>query len=135
MNVLPLKMNKKKVVMKKNLILSISLLYSICIFSEEQIQNQDEDFALLQEAIEIVASMSDNIANLVIQHKIEANSAELTKQECIALIQKMTSFVVIILKKQKLKKISKKIILYSSENIQEQIDHIAENIFYKIQIG
>jgi len=119
----------------KNIILSISLLYSLCIFSEDPIQNQDEDFALLQEAIEIVASMSDNIANLVIQHKTEANSPELTKQECVALVQKMTSFVIMILKKQKLKKLSRKINLYTSENVQAQLEDIAQDIFYKAQIG
>jgi hypothetical protein len=120
--------------MKKVFIATI-LLCTTFIFSDEPSKQTDEDFALLQEAIEIVASMSDNIANLVIQHQIESNTPEITKQECIALIQKMTAFVVTILKKQKLKKNSRKIFICSSENFNQELDHIAQDILYKIKMG
>ncbi|MBI2344512.1 hypothetical protein HYV10_00370 [Candidatus Dependentiae bacterium] len=119
----------------KKIIITLCLLSYISIFSSEHINYPEEDFALLQEAIEIVASMSDNIANLVIEHKNDTHAPELTKQECLALVQKMTSFVLIILKKQKLKKASRKIHIYTSENLKIELDHIAENIFYKITIG
>lgn len=121
--------------MKKILVCSIVLLASQLFFSEDQLQQPDEDFALLQEAIEIVASMSDNIANLVIQHKNDTNAPEVTKKECVALVQKMTSLVLTILKKQKLKKSSRKINLYSSDSFEERIEHIAQDIFNKVTIG
>jgi hypothetical protein len=47
----------------------------------------------------------------------------------------MTSFVILILKKQKLKKNSRKIDLYSSDKFEEVINHIAQDIFYKVRIG
>ena len=120
--------------MKKKFII-IFLFCTTFLFSNEQLTQTDEDFALLQEAIEIVASMSDNIANLVLQHKTDTNSPELTKEECLALVQKMTSFVIIILKKQKLKRKSRKIYLYDDKSFQEQLNHIAEGILYKINMG
>ncbi len=119
----------------KKLFVAIILLCTTSIFSDEQNKQIDEDFALLQEAIEIVASMSDNIANLVIQHKTESTTPEITKQECIALVQKMTAFVLTILQKQKLKKMTRKVFIYSSENFNQELDHIAEDIFYKIKLG
>lgn len=120
----------------KKLFLAIIFLCTAVIFSDEQNkQDVDEDFALLQEAIEIVASMSENIANLAIQHKTESATPEITKQECLALVQKMTAFVVTILKKQRLKKKSRKIFIHSSENFNQELDHIAQDIWNKITMG
>ena len=122
----------------KKLFLSCMLLISCNAVVNNQTEKtipQDKDLELIQEALEIVASMSDNIANLVIQHKNDTNAPEVTKKECVALVQKMTSLVLTILKKQKLKKSSRKINLYSSDSFEERIEHIAQDIFYKVTVG
>ncbi len=121
--------------MKRNFITILLLCITSIFCSDFDNRQQEEDFALLQEAIEIVASMSDNIANLAIQYKTDTNSPELTKQECVALIEKITAFVVTILKKQKLKKSCRKITLYNSDNFHEQIDELAQQIVSEVQKG
>jgi hypothetical protein len=121
----------------KKLFLSFTLLFCTHITPSNQAEltiAEDKDLELLQQALEIVASMSDNIANLAIQHKTKINSPEMTKQEAIALIEKITGLVIIVIKKARLKKNpTKKIFLYTQEELSEIIEQIADEILEKVQ--
>jgi hypothetical protein len=99
----------------------------------QQITESDKDMELLQEALEIVASMSDNIANLAIQYKTKTNSPEITKQEAVALVEKITDLVIVAIKKARNKKISRNIALHTQEELTAMINQIADKILEKIQ--
>lgn len=119
----------------KKLFLSCILLFCNNLFPDNQtVQTvqEDKDLELLQEALEIVASMSENIANLAIQNKTKTGSAEMTKQEAIALVKKITDFVMVILKKSRQKKTKRTIRLHTQEELNEIIQHIADEILRKI---
>lgn len=118
----------------KKLIMSIILLYSCFVIPSEAL-SPEEDFALLQEAIEIIGSMSDNIANIATQYKNDTNSTEITKDECVNIVKKLTAFVVIMLKRKKLKKASRAINLYSPEDIDAAFDHLGQELLNKINLG
>ncbi len=120
----------------KKIFLNCMLLISCNAIANNQIKqtiSQDKDLEILQEALEIVASMSDNIANLAIQHKTKTGSPEVTKQEAIALIEKITDLVVVIIKKTRQKKNSRAIILHTQDELDLIINKIADEIFEKIQ--
>jgi len=120
----------------KKLLLSFMLLISLNIFSDSeaaQIICEDKDLELLQEALDIVASMSDNIANLAIQHKIKTNSPEMTKQEAVILIKKITDLVIVVMKKTKNKKNKKNIAIHNQEYLNLIIDKLADELLKKIQ--
>lgn len=118
----------------KKIFLTTILCFSLNLFCADEptiINHNDKDLELLQEALEIVGSMSDNIANLIIQNKTNTSSPEMTKKEALALIEKITDFVIVVLKKSRHKKSSKQIPLHSQEDLQIMIDHLADEIIRK----
>lgn len=118
----------------KKFFLSCILLISCNAIGNNQIKqttSKDKDLELLQEALEIVASMSDNIANLAIQHKTKTGSPEMTKQEAIALVEKITDLVVVIIKKTRQKKNSRAIILHTQDELNQIIEYVADEILTK----
>jgi hypothetical protein len=120
----------------KKLIIIYTLLTSYHLFSDNvvaKIEVQDQDLQFLKEALDIVGSMTDNIANIVIQNKTNTNSPEATKQEVVALIRKITDFVVVFMKKTKNKKPTKSIPLYSQEEFTAMVNKIVDDVLEKIQ--
>ena len=81
----------------------------------------------------IIESMYDNIANLTKKKKTKTGSTEMTKQEAVALVQKITDLVIIVIKKTKNKKNNRTLMLYSPEDLAAMIDEIVNQILEKIQ--
>ena len=122
--------------MKTLLFLQIALFVSCNLFSTEYTLEMDnnKDLELLEEALEIVASMSENIANLAIQNKAKINSPEMTKKEAVELVEKITKIVIIALKKTKQKKNRRKIFLYSQEELNAIVDQIADKVLQNFSL-
>ena len=122
--------------MKKLLFLQIALFVSCNLFSTEYTLEMDnnKDLELFEEALEIVASMSENIANLAIQNKAKINSPEMTKKEAVELVEKITKIVIIALKKTKQKKNRRKIFLYSQEELNAIVDQIADKVLQNFSL-
>lgn len=85
-----------------------------------------------KEAIDIVAAISENLADLIIHHK-KTTDPEITKQHSVELVKNIAQAIALCIKNAKNKQATRQISCYDQETIDATIEHIANNITKLIQ--
>lgn len=109
-------------------ILKFCVLFSL--FSSVNVHAQDAQAK--QAALEIIASLSDDIATLVINHNHEKNS-EVAKIVSIKLVTTLADAIAQVIIKIKERKEIRNIDLYSDEEYQQALIILSQQLIQKIQ--
>lgn len=105
-------------------------MLSLCIFFANLTYSQDDQAK--QAALEIIASISDDIATLVINHKYEKNT-EVAKITSIKLVTTLADAIVKIIEKIKERKQVRSFEIYSDKEYQLALYLLADLLNQKIQ--
>lgn len=85
-----------------------------------------------KEALELVATISENIADLIIDHK-KNHDPQITKQRTIELIKSVSQAISLCIKQSKSNAARKAVPLHDQQLVDAIIEHIAKHMIEQIQ--
>ena len=92
---------------------------------------QADDAQVKKASLEIIASISDDIATLIINHHHEKNS-EVAKISCVKLVTTLADAIAQVICKIKERKENRSIDLYSDEEYDQALRLLSEELIHKI---